>query len=601
MSGNTSQRMPRGGSCSNCRHRKIKCDGALPRCSNCERSTGGFHDCEYPGRGSSQIEYLEQQIRELESQIQERETSTTMRQTIRSGSVVLRDPYLTPTATQAQSAWTPSRAPSAASRSNSEEVPLELRKNLLSAFIPYANDLGFFLDLNEICTTMLTFSQGTSCHARSPLVTPPLMHVIFLWSSRLSTSAQVTVLEPEFLSRATNSVPHILSHPTSTVPALSAPSNYSHQKVLEAIQSHILLAQYFFHADRKLEGQYSVNVAISLVLGTDMHRIRSEEVIPAQGQLQMALGRSSYTEGGPFSGSQTLQTQLQREKEEAQRINAFWMVLALNSRWAAVEGHSSSLLYWTPGMRVDTPWPQVKLTPTTCSSYTIQRFLSNTPDDAHSTLALFAKACILFEQAFKLTSPYQRSQSSPDPNLALSAQNFLSVLHNLTSLTTRFISRLPSINSIQDFAPSDSVYTRTSNSGSEERELLVIHTLARVTIIRLYTLFEIVTHSGTDERMRTHRLKIEAANESAKMIDLVDGKDMVFIDSIMAMLWPIIYHVLTTEIRLLGQARGGQQDPKRRDYRKSVSLIDKAMSGLAPSNPLMDERLRKMQELSPSV
>ncbi|THV00234.1 hypothetical protein K435DRAFT_566227, partial [Dendrothele bispora CBS 962.96] len=90
------------------------------------------------------------------------------------------------------------------------------------------------------------------------------------------------------------------------------------------------LAQYFFHAGRKLEGQHSVNIAISLVLGTGMHRIRSEEeAIPAQGQ----------------------------EKEEAQRINAFWTVLALNSRWAAVEGHGSSLPYWTPGMRVDTPWP----------------------------------------------------------------------------------------------------------------------------------------------------------------------------------------------------------------------------------------------------
>ncbi|THU76253.1 hypothetical protein K435DRAFT_879473 [Dendrothele bispora CBS 962.96] len=109
-----------------------------------------------------------------------------------------------------------------------------------------------------------------------------------------------------------------------------------------------------------------------------------------------------------------------------------------------------------------------------------------------------------------------------------------------------------------------------------------------------------MTHSGTDERVRTHRLKVEAANESAKMIDF-DGRDVVFIDSIMAMLWFIINHVLTTEIRLLGQKRAGQQDPHLRDYQNSVSLIAKAMSGLTPSNPLMDEKLRKMQELSRSV
>ncbi|THV00239.1 hypothetical protein K435DRAFT_570317, partial [Dendrothele bispora CBS 962.96] len=91
------------------------------------------------------------------------------------------------------------------------------------------------------------------------------------------------------------------------------------------------LAQYFFHTGRKLEGKYSVNTAISLVLGTEMHRIRSDEL-------------------------ETPQTQLWGE-EETQRINAFWIVLALNSRWAAAEGHDSSFPYWTPGMRVDTPWP----------------------------------------------------------------------------------------------------------------------------------------------------------------------------------------------------------------------------------------------------
>ncbi|THU76950.1 hypothetical protein K435DRAFT_566498, partial [Dendrothele bispora CBS 962.96] len=93
------------------------------------------------------------------------------------------------------------------------------------------------------------------------------------------------------------------------------------------------LAQYFLYTGRKLEGKYSITVAISLVLGTRMHRIRSP------------------------SDSETPQIQLHQEKEEVHCINAFWTVLALNSCWAAVEGHCSSLPYWTPGMRVDTPWP----------------------------------------------------------------------------------------------------------------------------------------------------------------------------------------------------------------------------------------------------
>ncbi|THU79575.1 hypothetical protein K435DRAFT_697513, partial [Dendrothele bispora CBS 962.96] len=79
---------------------------------------------------------------------------------------------------------------------------------------------------------------------------------------------------------------------------------------------------------RKVEGKYSVTIAIALVLGTNMHRIRSKEVFQA-------------------------------EKEETQSINAFWTVLALNSRWAAAEGYGSSFPYWKPAMRIDTPWPWV--------------------------------------------------------------------------------------------------------------------------------------------------------------------------------------------------------------------------------------------------
>ncbi|THU90943.1 hypothetical protein K435DRAFT_596774, partial [Dendrothele bispora CBS 962.96] len=98
------------------------------------------------------------------------------------------------------------------------------------------------------------------------------------------------------------------------------------------------LAQYYLHTSRKLEGKYFVTIAIALVLGTRMHRIRSKEVIFGQGQTQMTLGRDNHI-------------------KETQCINAFWTVLALNSRWSAVEGYGSSFPYWKPAMRIDTPWP----------------------------------------------------------------------------------------------------------------------------------------------------------------------------------------------------------------------------------------------------
>ncbi|THU80160.1 hypothetical protein K435DRAFT_696246, partial [Dendrothele bispora CBS 962.96] len=206
----------------------------------------------------------------------------------------------------------------------------------LSAFIPYANELGFFLDLTEICNTIVTTPSQETSDAGVPLATPALIHVIFLLGSHLSTSTQVNVLEPRFLSIAQGSVSHILSS-TATTPVTSGTSNHPHWIVLEAIQSHVLLAQYYFHTGRKLEGKYSVTIAIALVLGTGMHRIRGVFV----------------------SDSETLQTQFQGGNEVTQCINAFWTVLALNSRWAAVEGYGSSFPYWKPAMRIDTPWPWV--------------------------------------------------------------------------------------------------------------------------------------------------------------------------------------------------------------------------------------------------
>ncbi|THU92358.1 hypothetical protein K435DRAFT_862536 [Dendrothele bispora CBS 962.96] len=613
MSGNTLQRIPRGGACSNCRYRRIKCDGALPKCSNCERSSGRFSDCEYSVRDYSEIEYLERQIRELESRIQERETSLATEQT--NGSVVLHDPYLqTPTATQMQYVWAPRMVPPALKFG---EVPLQLRQNLLSAFIPYANELGFFLDLSEVCNTIMTTpnpSQGTSDAGAVP-VTPALIHVIFLLGSHLSTSPQVTILEPGFLSIAQGSVSHILNSPISTMPGPSATSNYPHRKVLGAIQSHVLLAQYYFHTGRKLEGKYSVTIAIALVLGTKMHRIRSKEIVSGRSQMQMTLGRNNHATEVFLSGSEAPQPEFHEQKEETQSINAFWTpnlrigcatvgngwlcarsLLALNSRWAAVEGYGSSFPYWKPAMRIDTPWPWVNLTPATRNSSTIQRFLANHQDDAHSTLALYAKACILFEQVFELTNRYERNQSSPSPSPTLSAPDFLSVLNNLTRLVTQLMSQLPSISSIQDTPPSNSISAQASSSGSKKRELLVIHTVTRVAIIQLYTLFENTSRSSSDEQTRTHKLKLEAANESAKMIGLVDGRGVIFIDSIMAILWPKVVHVLVTELyRLRGR---GLQDPRLVDYQKSFDLIVQAMSGLASSSPLMSEQLKKVQEIS---
>ncbi|KAF5374371.1 hypothetical protein D9758_004521 [Tetrapyrgos nigripes] len=446
----------------------------------------------------------------------------------------------------------PSRPPSA---QRLGDVPIQVRQTLLNTFVPYSADLGFFLDFSEFCNSVVSSSPTYP-------VTPALMYTVFLIACRLSHSSQLSALEPGLLSRAVASTAQVLSV-TST-----SPGEHSGVKVLQAIQSHVLLAQYFFLTGRKLEGKYSVTLAVSLVLGTRMHRIRSEEEF-SRGQALHPSGYTGYSGGPGFPPPQT-------PKEESQRVNAFWTVLALNSRWTAIEGTSTSLAYWMSAMRVDTPWPWVRLGPSTRNSSTIQKFLANAPDNGNSPMASHSKACILLEQAFELENRVAEGSTS--------GQQFLSVFNNLAVLTARFITELPSIESIQESTESES--GSPGNGSSRKRALLVIHTLARVALIKLYSLYEATNPSSSSERARAQQFQLEAAKEAARMIAMVDLRRAAFVDPIMAILWRIIAQVLSAQ-----EARGRVQA----EIQSYVDLVMQAMSMLAPRSSLMSDQLVKLQ------
>jgi hypothetical protein len=143
-------------------------------------------------------------------------------------------------------------------------------------------------------------------------------------------------LKATLLSNALSATSHILS------------SNHP-DKALQAIQTHVLLAQYFFIYDRKLEGRYNLTMAVSLIISTRMHRIRSQE-------------DSTRPNLEPTGFILPPDVALQRDpRKEKEMIDAFWTVLSINSCRSALEGTASSLAYWRPQMRVDTPWPGVSM------------------------------------------------------------------------------------------------------------------------------------------------------------------------------------------------------------------------------------------------
>ncbi|KAK7436178.1 hypothetical protein VKT23_019254 [Stygiomarasmius scandens] len=454
---------------------------------------------------------MESRIRELENPTQPPE------------SIVLQNPYVESVPTQ-----------TAQTISHSGELPAQLRQSLLTQFLTYASELGFFL--NPACLSEPSATSSLS----APIglhTTPALSYAALLLGAQL-TSPQVVDLDIKagLLAKTLDRTSSILStnHP---------------DKALHAIQIHVLLSHYFLMNDRSLEGKYNLTMAISLVLSTRLHRIRSHGDSEISSQASLAFPGIGVVPNSALALPKDV-------AEEKERIDAFWTVLSLNSCWSSLEGTTSSFAYWKPELNVDTPWPGVDLDPNAQSSSTIQWFLSNTPDGAYSIMALHAKASILFEQSFELTRSYDSTPFSE------TIQTWLLKWNTLQSLTQRFQSEVPSVESAESAAAS--------------RRLLVIHTLLCVTKIRVLRPLPAQVYDVSNENIR------KVAIEAALLMRRVDLRETAFIDPILAMLWSIIGKTLSEEI-----SRDGSTQVEVDEMRDALDTITQTMLMLSPSYPLM--------------
>ncbi|KAF8918620.1 hypothetical protein CPB85DRAFT_996634 [Mucidula mucida] len=235
--GNSSSRSPqisKGGACLNCRHRKIRCDGKKPSCSQCE-SSEIFHDCEYAGRGVTKTQVLEDQIAAVERRIQELENPGQQ-----SGvtPIVLSQPYAQPQGPQTLS------------------LPLPTQHAMLQSFLSQCYNLAFFLDVSR-------FTQGMLSPSSNPADRPiPALHLAaLLWGIHLSPSQEVQAYEgiclADVVQNTAQGLASSVSHPYG---------------VIQYIQAEVLVAQYFFRAGKILEGKYHTSAAAALVLSSGLHK-----------------------------------------------------------------------------------------------------------------------------------------------------------------------------------------------------------------------------------------------------------------------------------------------------------------------------------------
>ncbi|EIW58174.1 uncharacterized protein TRAVEDRAFT_47347 [Trametes versicolor FP-101664 SS1] len=521
QSSSTQPPLERGRACARCRRRKMRCDGQRPACGQCERADRA-EDCEYQdGNSPTQNQLLEDQVADLERRIAH----------INAGRdpIVLHDPYHTWNAAQrsAQNDHDPMRA-------------------LVRQFTQHATEFGFFLHIHRFLDKV--FLQSNSTHSNSLRI---LLNVIYLIGAKLSGNPQVKAQERAYLDRA-------LQHLPTALPEDPRGAIY-------VMQAEVLLANYFFDSDRKLEGVYHTNAAVSIAVASRLHTIRS------------ARRSRSTTDAATYRLPPPVDL-----LEEGERINGFWTVFVLDRCWAVATGSAPAFTdSESAGTQIDTPWPmelaayQSHPFPNEFRSMrTVQSFISGAESDANvahqSILAMHAKAAILYEGATRLASRYNPSSQA----------TFLSLDNRIES----FKRALPRI----DPARVDIL-----------RPALLVHTLANCASIQLHAPL-------VQDRVTANSRTYQAAHAAVRSLREIEGGVLFCVNPFAGILWSSIGRVILQGLSTARQMRAAgatvaQGLPDEGTLQSEMARLTAAMGQSAPFSPFMSSQIRPLRPGRPAA
>ncbi|PPQ67854.1 hypothetical protein CVT25_010293 [Psilocybe cyanescens] len=594
--------LKRGKACMSCRFLKIKCDGEKPICGPC-RNHPRDDECEYAdGPGRSRTKTLEDTVSRLEARLLELENPDSS-----TPSVVLHDPYpspfqiqrlskspplhlseppavfgplspFSPTSTTSSlpsgrhwnnfstlrekteltgssgSSTSPIRYPIAMPYLGIEEPPYGHLQASLDVFFLHAPQFGFFLNVNSFRhSALLAFNLG---HPSRP--TPGLLNVVHLLGIHFSQPEALQGQESALLTRA---VQYVATDLMSTHP----------NKVIHTLQAEVLLAYYFFRTGSLLEAKCRTGTAISLALGSGLHKIRSANfMVPST----IGIGSHDQAYFLPHP-SDTLQ--------EAERINGFWAVLVLHKFITValeVPAHVCGALE-APGMQIDTPWPididqfeEGIIPPELQGNSTVRAFLNGYLVDnrnSDSSTALATKAAILFHRAAHLTGQWSPNMS-PRDKVAYDA-----AAKSVNTLLDSFRTNLGPIPKLSPRDPS-------------VRTVLLTHALVDAASIKLHWIF---SYAYPESK----QICLSAARNMVNYGDL-DLQSLMIINPIMGNLWMTACLVFVDEISRTRQMQSAWpehtsvEEELMESYRNGL----KAMSLFSQDSILMRYQLTKVQE-----
>ncbi|KAJ6612333.1 hypothetical protein B0H10DRAFT_2052513 [Mycena sp. CBHHK59/15] len=433
----------RGKACLNCRHLKIRCDGARPVCGPCTRVPKD-DDCEFTD-GHSRTKELQRTINRLQARVEELENPDRILPSIvltnpnslsedpGSHSSVL-DFYNSSPSSPASSIISGRSSPDIESDHSLigvQEPPITMIQMLFDQFLPHASQFGFFMHVGRFrSSTLLRLPFG---HAARP--SPALLCAVYLWGVHLSRSQPLISYEAVFIRRAQQ---HISTE-------LSDSAHPSHR--IHTIQAH---------------AEFHMNGAVTLSLGYHLHKIHSSR--PSSPPLLSVPGLIEVFPNPPRD-----------EVEEGERINAFWAVFCLQTNLIVAVRPANSLgMLESPGLEIDTPWPLDMadyelglLPPDFLGSATIQNFLNDGGPGTSSIFALQAQASVLLQRATQLARKWNPSMQPQAFSAHMSASAWLDAR-------------------IQQFRLSVPPLSDYYSRGQEARTLAVVHSLLAAAVIQLY-------------------------------------------------------------------------------------------------------------------
>jgi hypothetical protein len=421
----------------------------------------------------------------------------------------------------------------------------------LDVFFLHSQQFGFFLHIPSFRqSSLLAFHLG---HPNRP--TPGLLNVVHLLGVHFSQPEAFHGQESALLTRA---VQHVATDLMGTHP----------NKVIHTLQAEILLSYYFLRTGSLLEAKCRAGTAVSLALGSGLHKIRSANF--------MVPSTIGIIHDQPYALPPPADT-----LQEAERINGFWAVLMLHkfiSVALEAPAHVCGALE-APGMQIDTPWPidmdvyeDGIIPPELQGNSTVRAFLNGyLLDQRGSSTASVAKAAILFHRAAHLTGQWSPNMS-PRDKMAYDA-----AAKSVNTLIDSFRANLAPIPKEEIRDPSI-------------RTTLLTHALVDAASIKLHWIF---SYAYPESK----QICLTAARNMVNYGEL-NLQDFGSINPIMGNLWMTACLVFVDEISRTRHVRSTWpeaptvEDELMESYRNGL----KAMSLFSQESILMRYQLTKVQE-----